>query len=477
MKTTIRMHWVVCIALTATAAQSEARAQSTPSQVAGYRAGITCSAVFLGGRNPLDVLREELDGLQPANVLVEAPVVDYHHRTASVRYEAAPAPRLAVAVPGFGCVLLPPGERIEDAAKLPHHRVGALPAQTEAAANSTPWPAGDLSSSDPLPPEVDDAKLAAVLDSAFGGPGSARHGAHQTLGVVVVYDDRIVAERYAPGWDMHTQYRTWSSAKSLASALVGILVGEGKLRIDQPAPVPAWQSQDDPRREITLEHLLHMSSGLASTGSDTPEGYWGGIDTAEDIQRLDLEAPPGTVWKYSNYDTLLLVLAMREVIGDTSRYLSFPRRALLDRIGMRHTFPETDAFGNFVLSSQVYTTVRDLARFGLLYLHDGVWLGERILPEGWVEYTRQPAPARKPETDVEWGYAKQFWLFDRDSRVPPDTYTTAGHRGQHATIVPSRRVVIARTGLDPRTGAGWDQAQFVADVLAAIASPVDGSTR
>ena len=120
------------------------------------------------------------------------------------------------------------------------------------------------------------------------------------------------------------------------------------------------------------------------------------------------------------------------------RYLAFPRRALLDRIGMRSTFPETDAFGNFVLSSQVYTTARDLARLGLLYLHDGVWQGDRILPAGWVEYTREPAPARKPEDERDWGYGKQFWLFDRDPRVPRDTYSTAGHRGQHATIVPSR---------------------------------------
>ena len=140
---------------------------------------------------------------------------------------------------------------------------------------------------------------------------------------------------------------------------------------------------------------------------------------------------------------------------------------------MRRTFPETDAHGNFVLSSQVYTTARDLARLGLLYLHDGVWQGERILPAGWVAYTREPAPARKPEDERDWGYGKQFWLFDRDPRVPRDTYSTAGHRGQHATIVPSRNLVVARTGLDPRTGSGWDQAQLVADVLAAI-SPRSG---
>jgi CubicO group peptidase (beta-lactamase class C family) len=446
-------------------------AQTTPSQVAGYRAGITCSAVFVAGRNPLDVLREELDGLQPENEQVEAPVVDYQRRAASVSYESATRPRVAAAVPGFGCVLLPPGATAADAANLPHHRVDARPSMSDDEAARIPWPDGDLVGNEPLPPEIDAEALEAALDSAFGGPGSERHGAHRTIGVVVVYEDRLAAERYAPGWDMHTQYRSWSSAKSITNALVGILIGEGKLRVDEPAPVPAWRRPGDARGAITVEHLLHMSSGLRSGGNDTPEGYWGGIDTSEDVQRLEPEAAPGAVWKYSNYDTLLLVLSMRERIADRDRYLAFPRRALLDRIGMRHTYPETDAFGNFVLSSQVYTTARDLARLGLLFLHDGVWRGERILPEGWVAYSTSAAPARRPASDRDWGYGKQIWLIDRDPRVPADTFTTAGHRGQYATVVPSRRLVVARTGLDPRTDSDWDQAQLVADVLAAIGPP------
>jgi CubicO group peptidase (beta-lactamase class C family) len=186
------------------------------------------------------------------------------------------------------------------------------------------------------------------------------------------------------------------------------------------------------------------------------------------VAQTRLEATPGTRWKYSNYDTLLLVRAMREVIGDDAEYLTFPHRALLHKIGMRDTVPELDTYGNFILSSQVYTTARDLARFGMLYLHDGVWNGERILPEGWVEYAARPAPATLLLPEDHEGYGAQFWLDGRHPRLPADTYGTSGARGQHATIIWSRDVVVARMGLDPLVESGWDRPAFVADVLSTI---------
>jgi CubicO group peptidase (beta-lactamase class C family) len=281
-----------------------------------------------------------------------------------------------------------------------------------------------------------------------------------------VHRGRLLAERYAAGWGMHTQYRTWSTAKSITNALIGVLVGEGKLRMDQPAPIPEWRRPLDPRGAITLGHLLHMSSGLESGGNQTPIGYWGGIDIAADAAAAALERAPGTRWKYSNYDTILLLRAARQVLGDEA-YASFPRRAL-DRIGMYHTFAETDPYGNYILSSQVYSTPRDLARFGLLYLNDGTWGGRRILPEGWVAYTVRPAPAHDPGADPsEWGYGAHWWLLGRDPRVPDDAYTTAGRRGQFVSVIPSRQLVVVRTGLDPEPG-DWDQAGFVAQVVAAI---------
>ncbi|MGH7518540.1 MAG: serine hydrolase domain-containing protein [Gemmatimonadales bacterium] len=442
------------------------------SIVAGYHAGFLCSAVFLARRDPAAVAQDELG---PA--LLDHPA-DTARRVRPVRIgidrkarmvSAVPGipddpffrgePRRAVFKPGRGCTLLPPGARASDAERLP-----PVPPWTPPNVGSRSWPDGDLLPRAPLPGEVDSARLVAAVDSAFA---DSAYSPHHTLGVVVVYRGRIVTERYAPGWSMHTQYRTWSTAKSIASALVGILVAQGKLDLQAPAPIAEWRHPLDPRGAITIEHLLHMSSGLVSGGSRTPLGYWGGIDIAADAAAAQPERAPGTRWKYSNYDTILLLRAAREVLGDDA-YASFPRRALLDRIGMHHTFPETDPFGNYVLSSQVYSTPRDLARFGLLYLNDGVWNGQRILPEGWVAFTVQPAPAHDPGGRASaWGYGAHWWLLGRDPRVPADAYTTDGRRGQHVSVVPSRQLVVVRTGLDPEPN-GWDQAGFVADVLAAI---------
>ncbi len=442
------------------------------SIVAGYHAGFLCSAVFLARRDPAAVARDELgparldrpgdtaSGVRPVGV-----EIDRTARMVSV-VPGVPndpffggEPRRAVFQPGRGCTVLPPGARASDAERLP-----PVPPRTPPDAGSRLWPDGDLLPRAPLPREVDSVRLAAALDSAFTG---GRYRPHYTLGIVVVYRGRIVAERYAPGWGMHTQYRTWSTAKSIASALVGVLVGQGKLDPGAPAPIPEWRRALDPRGAITIEHLLHMTSGLESAGNETPLGYWGGIDIAADAASAPLERAPGTRWKYSNYDTILLLRAAREVLGDEA-YAGFPRRALLERIGMHHTFPETDPFGNFILSSQVYSTPRDLARFGLLYLNDGVWNGERLLPEGWVAYSVRPAPAHDPGTRPGgWGYGAQWWLIGTDRRVPPDAYSTGGRRGQYASVVPSRQLVVVRTGLDPEP-SGWDQAAFVADVIAAI---------
>jgi CubicO group peptidase (beta-lactamase class C family) len=454
------------------AQQPQTESIQQASLVAGYHAGVLCSAVFVAHRDPDAVAREELapelldnpsDTAEPTRPIRTG--VDRAGRTAFAvpRYRDDPffrgEPRRAVFREGGGCTLLPPGAKASDAARLP-----PVPQWARPDVASRPWPAGDRLPGEPLPSQVDSVRLAAALDSAFTG---AAYQPHRTLGVVVLHRGRIIAERYAPGWGMYTQYRTWSTAKSIASALVGILAGQGKLDARAPAPIPEWGRPLDPRGAITIEHLLHMSSGLRSGGNQTPLGYWGGIDIAADAAAAPLERAPGTRWKYSNYDTILLLRAARALLGD-SAYAAFPRRALLERIGMHHTFPETDPFGNYILSSQVYSTPRDLARFGLLYLNDGVWNGQRILPEGWVAFSARPAPSHDPGTRASaWGYGAQWWLLRTDPRVPSDAYTSAGRRGQFATVVPSRGVVVVRTGLDPEP-SGWDQAGFVADVLAAI---------
>jgi CubicO group peptidase (beta-lactamase class C family) len=293
---------------------------------------------------------------------------------------------------------------------------------------------------------------------------------------MVLQGQQVLHERYAPGFDMHTRTRTWSTAKSIAVTLVGMLVEEGRMALDEPLGIdwlPAVDSpESDPRNHITLRHLLHMSSGLEPVDSFNMEyatgsglSYWAGASSTEGARQRGLIRTPGTYWDYENYDTLLAVYAMKRALGSEQAYAEYPRRALLDRIGMRNTLVSTDRFGDFILSSQVYTNARDLARFGLLYLQGGQWKGEQLIPESWIEFVRTPAPATSSRGNF---YGGQFWLVPDDRKdVPADAYTTAGNRGQFVIVVPSRNVVIVRRGLD--FGAqGFDQWDLAREVLKAF---------
>lgn len=435
---------------------AQAQAQMKPELAAGFSAGFVCSGVFQAGRSVEQIMLEELGGL-PDVAALPTPVVDRENKVVTVAYEEGKPPRVAVFVEDLGTVIMPVGSSATDRPLLPEFRMPNLRHNPEA----MPWPDGDQT-----PEGGHDVAVQSVVEQAFD---TTAWPDTRTIGVVVVHKDKIIAERYASGWDKHTPYRTWSTAKSMANAIVGILVKQGKLTTAQAAPIPSWQGADDARKAITIENLLEMSSGLKSPGAMTYSAYWGGIDSAADAAAGELKSPPGTRWMYANYDTLLLMKSAREVIKNDAEYLTLPRRELFNRIGMRHTFPEVDAFGNFVLSSQVYTTPRDLARFGLLYLHDGMWHDERILPEGWVKYSTTPAPAYKKSVgEDKRGYGKQWWLYGGMDGVPPDTYSTAGNRGQFCTVVPSRDLVVVRMGIDPMWQADWSQPRFVAQVLKAL---------
>jgi len=239
------------------------------------------------------------------------------------------------------------------------------------------------------------------------------------------------------------------------------------------APSP----QSDPRNAITLRHLLNMSSGLDpvdnggmeyATGSGL--AYWAGASSVQGALRRALIRQPGTNWDYENYDTLLAVYAMKQAIGDEQAYREFPRRALLDKLGMRNTLISTDRFGDFILSSQVYTNARDLARFGMLYLQKGVWNGERLLSEKWIGFVGTPAPATVGRGSH---YGGQWWLVpDNRHDVPKDAYSTSGNRGQYTVVVPSHNLVIVRRGLDYGR-QGFDQWALTREVLKSIGPPAN----
>jgi CubicO group peptidase (beta-lactamase class C family) len=224
-----------------------------------------------------------------------------------------------------------------------------------------------------------------------------------------------------------------------------------------------------------------MSSGLYPVDDEYEGGigshlaYFGGWNAFYHARDRGLIHEPGTVWNYENYDTLLLLAALRTALGDQQAFLEFPRRKLLDTIGMRNTLPGVDRFGNYVLSSQVYTNARDLGRLGLLYLNRGTWNGVQIIPESWVDFVRTPAPAARVNGN---NYGGQWWLVpDRRTDLPQDAYGTSGARGQFTIVVPSHDLVIVRRGLDWRQdspGPGLSNWDLLAEVLKAFPRQAGG---
>jgi CubicO group peptidase (beta-lactamase class C family) len=436
----------------------------------GQQAIFMCNGLFTSNRTVEQVFAQELKYLrEPIGTPAGGDyVIDREKRAVAIgKDDGVPVMRAAFRE-GLGCVVLAPNQTFDDIASLPQL---TTPAPTGDAAR-TPWPDGDLVPDQPLPANVNAAALQAASDWTF-----ERTSPEQvTLSLLIVHRGRIIHERYAPGVDMATRTRTWSTAKSIAATLFGILADQGKLSLDKPLGfewLPRVRGEvQDPRSAITLRHVLNMSSGLETVDNGGLEyatgsgmAYWAGASSVDGARDRGLIRQPGTSWDYENYDTLLAVYAMKQALGDPRAYLEFPRKALLDRIGMRNTLLSTDRFGDFILSSQVYTNARDLARLGLLHLQDGEWNGERLLSKEWIDFVRTPAPATAERGNQ---YGGHWWLVpDNRSDVPKDAYSTAGNRGQYAVVVPSHDLVIVRRGLDYGR-QGFNQWDLVREVLKAF---------
>jgi len=436
----------------------------------GQQAIFMCNGLFTSNRTLDQIFRQELAFLPEPIGTAEggAYVVDTARKGVAVG-EDGPIPTMrAVFREGLGCIILAPDQTFDDVESFPRLDLPAPPGDPA----RIPWPDGDLVENEGTLAGIDPGALQAASDWTF-----ERESPEQvTLSLLVVHQGKIVHERYAPGVTVDTRTRTWSTAKSIAVTLLGILADQGALDLDEPLGFEwlphARSPETDPRRGITLRNLLNMSSGLFpvdnagleyATGSGM--AYWAGASSVTGALSRALFRDPGSYWDYENYDTLLAVYLMKLALGDPQVYLEFPRRALLDRIGMRNTLLGVDRFGDFILSSQVYTNARDLARFGLLYLEGGVWNGERLLSEDWIDFVRTPAPATA-ETGNQYG--GQFWLVpDNRTDVPGDAYSTAGNRGQYVIVVPSRDLVIVRRGLDYGR-QGFDRWDLTREVLRAF---------
>ncbi len=344
-----------------------------------------------------------------------------------------------------GCVTLPIGE--DDVFFEPVDITSTLPD-----ASTQPWPMGDVLSSEPLPPGIDTDKVAQAVGAAFE-PAEGL-----TAAFVVTHKGRIIGERYGDGITMHTPLESWSMGKSLTATLMGVLIEQGVYDLWQPAPVPEWQTEGDPRQAIRIADILHMSSGLRFRGVADPDldpalgypdhlyVYTGTVNSFQWAASRPQQWPPNTIGRYRNSDPVLTNYLVRlGVEGRGDEYLSFPQRELFDKIGIRGFVLETDPYGNYLLQGYELAPARDWARLGNLYLQDGVWMGERILPEGYTEFVSTLAPAWK--ADGRPIYGGFFWINGTGTfPVPREAYYMAGAGGQTTLIIPSHDLVVVRQG-------------------------------
>lgn len=412
---------------------------------AGF-AKVVCSAVFITGLDP-DFAAENV-GYFTAPYDVRArlgkPVVDREQKQVHVAVPGG-VTRTAVYAGDQGCVTLPVGK--DSLNFQPIKLKTSLPDASKQA-----WPMGDVLSNEPLSPELDMARVKEAVDAAFDPPEG------KTAAFVVTWKGRLIAERYAPGITAQTPLESWSMGKSVTATLIGVLIQQGVYELWQPAPIPEWEEGIDVRSEIRIADLLHMSSGLRIKAPEDPDYdptgtyadhfylYTGSVDSFHYAATRPLQWLPGKVGRYRNTDPVLINYLIRLAVEKRGEeYLLFPRRALFDKLGMRTMVVETDPFGNFLMQGYEFASARDWARLGNLYLQDGVWNGERILPDRFAKFVSTLAPAWVADHNPVYGGF--FWINgDGSYPVPRDAYFMSGAGGQTTMIIPSHQLVVVRLG-------------------------------
>lgn len=424
-------------------------------------AKILCSAVFITGLDP--AFAAENVGYFVSNPeerkLVTDTVIDYENRAVHLTLNNG-VTRTAKFYGDQGCVTLPRGADTVQFA--PEAVTSRLPD-----AMSQPWPMGDVLPDDPLPAGIDVDKVAAAVDAAFDPPEG------MTAAFVVVHEGRIIGERYRDGIDKDTQLESWSMGKSLTATLMGTLIQQGVYGLWDLVPIDEWHAlPNDPRGNIRIGDVMRMSSGLRFVAPQDPDFhyqfgypqgypdhyyvYTGSIDSYRWAITRPAQWPPNTVGRYRNSDPLTINYLVRKGVEETlgQDYHTYPQRALFDKIGIRKMYLETDPYGNFLLQGYEFGTGRNWARLGMLYLQDGVWNGERILPEGYVEYASTVAPAWEADGRPIYGGAF-FWVNgDGSFPIPREAFFMAGAGGQYTIIIPSRDMVVVRLGHYKGSGPG-----------------------
>ena len=431
-----------------------------------------CAAVFITGLDPKDAAANVgfFTGPLEYRGEVKDTVVDRATHTVRLTLKNG-VTRVARQYGSQGCVPLPIGE---DSVRFKPEIVRPnLPA-----AARTPWPMGDVIPTTAVA-GLDSLAVAHAVDTIFGGPDA------MTLAVVVTRKGRIIGERYAPGIGIHTPLESWSMGKSLTGTLVARLIQMGVYKLDQSAPIPEWQQQpDDPRRAIRIMDIMRMSSGLRIRAPQDPDYnpslgypdhlyfYTGSADSYHWAATRPQQWKPNTVGRYRNVDPVLASYLVRLGAERLHQdYHAFPQRVLFDKLGMRDAVIYTDPYGNFLGNGAEVVAARDWARLGSLYLQDGVWNGERLLPRGYVSYVRTLAPAWVADGRLMYG-GGFFWI-NGDGRepMPKDAFAMLGAGGQSAWIVPSHDLVIVRIGKYRGEAAGEEARRRGTAMLMQIVPP------
>lgn len=432
-----------------------------PPVMSGMVAKTMCSCVYVTDRTAESVTAEELQ-VFPG---LSSTTVEFNHQDSTVTATLLGRTRKAIFRKGLGCTLL--AEQSEENLRTQKPFLADLNVK---AGDTVAWPSGNI---------VTDTVLAGLnynavekaIDKAFADKDP--NNPIFTHAVIAVYNGQIIGEKYAEGYGVHSRLMGWSMTKSITNALMGILVKEGKLNVTDQAPVDEWKN--DERKAITINNLLQASSGLEWSESyyfptaDFHRMFMQSDDKAAYAANKKLKHEPNTFFQYSSGSTNILSRMIRQKVGDAD-YYKFPYEKLFTKIGMHTAILEPDASGTFVGSSYSYASARDWARFGMLYLNDGVWNGERILPEGWVTYSTTPAPAAPLRQ-----YGAQIWLNLGDPNdpskaeypgVPNEAIVFDGFEKNFVVIVPSKNLVVARLGVTHNKN--FSLADLVNEIVAAL---------
>ncbi|MBO0340968.1 MAG: serine hydrolase domain-containing protein [Allomuricauda sp.] len=396
--------------------------------ISGYAAKNMASGVFVAQRSAASM--NQYDNSAPLIEIASTEVNESEESASSTVYGLME--RTAVYRDGLGAVLI---NDDYDPEKL------TIRPQRTQLADTIPYPYGQAAPIDSVLPEVNMDQINKAIAMAFAEPETQK-----TRTLLILYKGHLIAEKYINGFDKDTPILGWSMTKSVLATCYGILEHQGKLEMDWPAPIPEWK--DDERKNITLNHLLRMQSGLAwdedYTGiSDVTRMLFLDSDMTQAQRNKKAIAEPTEVWNYSSGTTNLLSGILRQQFRSHQEYLDFPYSALIDKIGMYSMVLEADIAGNYVGSSYAWASTRDWARFGQLHLDRGNWNGEQLFDSTWVDYISEPT------ANSDGTYGAHFWLNAEGKYpdVPKDMFSCNGFEGQHVFMIPSKDLVVVRTGL------------------------------